>query len=161
MRRRWSAACLRRLINLWPPFRGAGITVRAIAPDWRYVKVELKQHWFNGNYFGTHFGGSLYAMTDPFYTLMLLNGLGDDYLVWDQAAEIEYVKPGRGRVHAEFRLSDAEIAALKARAADGSRVTPEYALEVTDEAGEVVARVRRRLYVRLKKDRRPGAELAG
>jgi hypothetical protein len=68
-------------MNLWPPFRGAGVRVRHIAPDWREAHVELKFGLLNRNYVGTHFGGSLYAMTDPFYMLMLIHLLGPDYVV--------------------------------------------------------------------------------
>src|ERR1039458_6644721 len=60
-----SPAHLRRLVNLWPPFLGAGIRIKHIAPDMKAVDVEMKLRWWNANYVGTHFGGSLFAMTDP------------------------------------------------------------------------------------------------
>ncbi len=44
---------------------------------------------------GTHFGGSLYAMTDPFFALMLQANLGGEYLVWDKAGSIDYIAPAR------------------------------------------------------------------
>jgi acyl-coenzyme A thioesterase PaaI-like protein len=160
MRFRASAGLLRRVMNLWPPFRGAGIRVASIASDWSHVRVELRLKRLNRNFVGTHFGGSLFAMTDPFYMIMLLQQLGDDYLVWDQAAEIEYVKPGRGTVHAEFRLDPHHVQRLRQEAADGSKLLPEYLIEVCDAQGDVVARVRKKLYVRLKKDRRPTGSAA-
>ena len=58
------------VFNLWPPFWGAGIRVSRIAPDWKQVEVRLRLGLANRNYVGVHFGGSLYAMTDPFYMLM-------------------------------------------------------------------------------------------
>lgn len=155
MRFRLTPGLLRRAMNLWPPFRGAGIRVVSIAPDWSRARVELRLRRLNRNFVGTHFGGSLYAMTDPFYMIMLLQVLGDDYLVWDQSAEVEYVKPGRGTVHAEFSLDPHHVQRLRQEAADGSKLLPEYTVEVRDAAGDVVARVRRKIYVRLKKDRRP------
>jgi acyl-coenzyme A thioesterase PaaI-like protein len=155
MRIRLTAGLLRRAMNLWPPFRSAGIRVAELAPDWSYARVELRLGRLNRNFVGTHFGGSLFAMTDPFYMIMLLQVLGDDYHVWDQAAEIEYLKPGRGTVQAEFRLDPQHVQRLRHEARDGSKLMPEYALEVRDASGDVVARVRRKLYVRLKKDRRP------
>lgn len=145
---------LRLAVNLWPPFLGAGIRVAEIAPDWSHVRVELRMGLLNRNFVGSHFGGSLYAMTDAFYMIMLIKALGPDYLVWDQAAEIEYVKPGRGTVHAEFRLDPHHVQRLRAEAADGSKLIPEFPIDVTDSAGEIVARVRKKIYVRLKKDRR-------
>jgi len=145
----------RHLINWWPPFRGAGIRVTAISADWHHVRVELRAGLRNRNYFGSHFGGSLYAMADPFYVLMLAHVLGGDYLIWDQAAEIEFLKPGRGVVSADFHLDAGEIGRLRREAADGSKLLPEYTVEIRDAGGELVARVRKRLYVRLKKRARP------
>jgi len=63
-----SSHALRRWINLWPPFLGAGIRIQRIAPDMKAIDVEMKLRWWNANYVGTQFGGSLFAMTDPFYS---------------------------------------------------------------------------------------------
>ncbi|MGD0987027.1 MAG: DUF4442 domain-containing protein [Candidatus Sulfotelmatobacter sp.] len=100
---------LSRWVNLWPPFLGAGIRVIHIATDMKAVDVEMKLRWWNANYVGTQFGGSLFAMTDAFYMLMLMANLGGDYIVWDKAASIRYRKPGKGTVRAEFRLSESQI----------------------------------------------------
>jgi acyl-coenzyme A thioesterase PaaI-like protein len=72
-------------INLWPPFLFTGIHVTRITPDYRQIDVELRLRPWNRNYVGTHFGGSLFAMTDPFWMLGLLHILGRDYYVWDRA----------------------------------------------------------------------------
>jgi len=142
----------RRLMNLWPPFFFAGIRVTFIAEDWREVDVEMRLGRLNRNYVGTHFGGSLFAMTDPFYMLMLVHLLGRDYVVWDKAAAIDYVKPGRGTVTARFRLEEEQIAAIRAATADGSKMLPVFHCDIRDTAGEVVARLDRTLYVRRKRE---------
>jgi acyl-coenzyme A thioesterase PaaI-like protein len=150
-----NARLLRRGMKYWPPFLGAGIRVKSLADDFRDAVVELRLGRLNRNYVGTHFGGSLYAMTDPFFMIMLLHNLGGDYLIWDKSGSIEYVAPGRGTVTAHFRLSEERIAQIKAQAAVGGKVLPEFEVDVTDEAGSVVARVRKILYVRLKAKNRP------
>jgi acyl-coenzyme A thioesterase PaaI-like protein len=142
-------------INLWPPFLGAGIRVRRIAADWSEVRVELRQGLLNRNAVGTHYGGSLFSMTDPFYALMLLHNLGERYLIWDQAASIEFVAPGRGTVHAIFTVTRNEVESIRARAASGQKVLPEFDVEIRDAAGALVARVHKVLYVRLKERYRP------
>ena len=147
----------RLVMNWWPPFRGAGIRVREIAPDWSRARVELRAGLFNRNFVGTHFGGSLFMMTDPFYMLMLLHALGRDYLVWDQYAAIEYLRPGRGTVTAEFALDAARLKQLRRDAADGSKLLPEFEVEIRDASGVAIARVHKRLYVRLKARARGGA----
>jgi acyl-coenzyme A thioesterase PaaI-like protein len=137
-------------MNLWPPFRGAGIRVRHVAEDWSEVRVELNAGRLKRNFVGTHYGGSLFSMTDPFYALMLIHRLGDRYLVWDQAAAIDFVAPGRGKVTALFALTEDRIQEIASQAAGGQKVLPQFDVEVKDEAGGLVARVRKTLYVRLK-----------
>ena len=147
---------LRFGMNLWPPFLGAGIRVRSIASDWSEVVVALRQGLLNRNYVGTHYGGSLFSMTDPFYALMLMHLLGERYLVWDMAASIEFVSPGRGTVTARFVLLPERVDEIRAGAASGSKVLPAFDVDVRDAAGDVVARVHKVLYVRLKPRFRPG-----
>jgi acyl-coenzyme A thioesterase PaaI-like protein len=135
-------------MNIWPPFVGAGIHVTAMAEDYREVIVELRPHWYNRNYFGDHFGGSLYAMTDPFYALMLIHVLGPGYRVKHAAGRIRYLAPARGVVRAHFRLSDEHVARILAAAESGEKHLPQYTLEIVDREGEVIARATQTAYVR-------------
>ena len=146
---------LRRGMHWWPPFFGAGIRVRSLSDDFREAVVELRLGRLNRNAVGTHFGGSLYAMTDPFYALMLLHNLGSEYLVWDKSGSIEYLTPGRGTVSARFTLAEARLAEIRTQAAGGEKVLPEFDVDIVDEAGTLVARVHKTLYVRLKPRHRP------
>lgn len=147
----------RRLLNLWPPFLFAGIRVVHLADDWREAAVELRLGRLNRNYVGTHFGGSLFSMTDPFYVLMLFNVLGHDHVVWDRAATIDYVKPGRGTVTAHFRLEEERIAEIRSATADGAKALPVFRCEIRDGEGDLVATVDRTLYVRRKREASPQA----
>ncbi len=141
---------LLRALRVWPPYRFAGIRVEHIAPDWSEAVVSLGLHPTTRNYVGTQFGGSLFSMTDPFFMLLLLHQLGSDYVVWDQRGEIEFVRPGRTRVQARMTLDPAAVEEIRAAAASGDKVLRWFETEIVDTAGEVVARVRRQLYVRLK-----------
>ena len=144
---------LRRGMNLWPPFLFSGIHVAEIGDGWRSARVELRMRPWNRNYVGTHFGGSLFAMTDPFWMLLVKESLGRDYYVWDQAGTIEFLKPGRGTVHATFELEEAALDAIRAATADGAKYLHWFDTEVIDAAGEVVARVRKQVYARRKPGR--------
>lgn len=148
---------LRRLLRFWPPFLFAGIRLVRLDDDYRHARVELRERWFNRNYVGTHFGGSLFAMADPFWMIMLIQRIGPGYLVWDQAGEIRFEKPGRGTVAAEFVLDDAVVEEIRAAAADGGKVLRWFETEVRDAGGDVVARVRKQVYVR----RKPGRPATG
>jgi len=153
---KFSAAQLRAGMRWWPPFFGAGIRVKRFSDDFRDVVVELKLGSLNRNAVGTQFGGSLYAMTDPFYAIMLMRILGDRYLVWDKSGSIEYVAPGRGTVYSRFQLTEARIAEIRAQAEGGEKVLPEFQLEIRHANDDsLVALVRKTLYVRLKPRNRP------
>ena len=150
-------AAMRRLMNLWPPFRGAGIRVREIAPDFRSVTVELRMKLLNRNYVGTHFGGSLFAMTDPFFMIMMMKNLGPEYVVWDKAGCVRFLKPARGTVTARFHMPEERIAEARARTADGEKHEPQFRVEIVDEQGVTVADVEKTLYIRRKKTDGPQA----
>ncbi len=144
------ARYLKLLMNVWPPYRCAGIRVRRIADDFRFVRVELRMWLTNRNYVNVHFGGSLFAMADPFYMLMYIKNLGPEYVVWDKAAEIDFVRPGRGRVWAEFRLDESDFERARAETAGGERFLVTHPVEVFDQDGQLVASVRRTIHIRLR-----------
>ena len=155
------ANTFRRLINLWPPFLFAGIRATRISADYHEIDVALRLRWFNRNYVGTHFGGSLFAMTDPWYMLMLMRILGRDYHVWDRHACIDFIAPGRGTVSATFRLDAALLDTIRKRTAGGDKYQPEFTVDIVDEGGEAVARVVKTLYIRRKPAARRNDQRAG
>jgi hypothetical protein len=136
-----------RMVNIWPPLAAAGIHVRWGA-DMKSVDVEMKLRWWNRNFVGTHYGGSLYSMTDPFYMLMLIKNLGPEYIVWDKAASIRFRKPGKGKVRAEFRLTDEQLDDIRERLKTDPKYEPIFTVEVRDESGEVVTEVQKVLHIR-------------
>lgn len=152
MARKVSARALRFGMNLWPPFVGAGIRVRRIAPDFREVRVDMRLGLGNRNYFGTQFGGSLYAMTDPFFALMVHHNLPRGYMVWDQAGSIDYVAPGRGPVSATLRLEQSDLDTIIAMTEDGDKHLHLFKADIVDREGLTVAKVEKIVYARKKAD---------
>jgi acyl-coenzyme A thioesterase PaaI-like protein len=151
MARKYPSWLLRRVMNAWPPFLGAGIRVRRIAGDFREIVVELPLRPYNRNYFGTHFGGSLYAMTDPFFALMVLHNLPEGYLVWDKAASIDFLAPGRSRLRATFRVAQEELDHILRMTANGDKHLHLFKVDVVDAEGLAVAKVEKIVYVRRKR----------
>ena len=152
------AVIFRRGLNLWPPFVGSGIVIESIDKDFRNTTVLLKDRVFNRNYVGSHFGGSLFAMTDPFLMLMLIQILGDHYFVWDTGADISFIKPAYGTVKAQFTVSNDDIDRIHAATVSGGKHEEIFSINIVNEQAEVVARVTKRLYVRLKPKYRPSTE---
>jgi len=145
-----TAKRLKRRLAHYPPYLGAGVRVTHIADDFSSLTVEMPLHFWNRNYVGTHFGGSLYSMVDPHFMLLLINRLGPGYIVWDKAATIRFKRPGKGLVKAQFEITDARLAEIKAAADTQGKIEPLFQVLITDEAGQVVAEVEKLLYVRRK-----------
>ena len=131
---------------------GAGIRIKEISNDYRYLVASMKLRRYNQNYVGTQYGGSLFSMTDPFYMLMLLNILGTKYIVWDKAGRIEYVAPGKTEVTATFQLSEEQITDIVKRTSDGAPHYVDFKVDIVDTNGDIVAKVDRTLYIRKKKE---------
>ena len=144
-----------KLINWYPPMIGAGIKVIETAPDFTAITVEMKLRWWNRNVVGTQFGGSLYMMCDPFFMAILMTKLGRDYIVWDKAASIRFLKPGRKSVRAHFHIPAEEIARVKLEADTRGKLDAEYEVDVIDTDGVIVAKVHKTLYVRRKDFQKP------
>jgi hypothetical protein len=53
-------------------------------------------------------------------------------------------------VFAEFRIDDALLADIRAHTAGGEKYLPQLSVEVRDAQGQLVAKVHKTLYVRLK-----------
>jgi len=137
-------------INLYPPYLGAGIRMKSFSDDFTRFEVELRSRWYNKNLFGTHFGGSLYAMSDPFFVFIVTLNLGRDYIVWDKSAAIEFLKPAEGTILGVFEISQDQLESIRVEVNELGRNTYHFETDLIDEAGIAVARVSKEIYVRSK-----------
>lgn len=141
---------LKRLINLYPPYLGAGVKVTYISQDWKELHVSMAMRWYNRNFVGTHFGGSLYSMVDPHLMLLLMQLLGKAYRVWDKSAGIEFVKASKRKVTSIIRITDADLETIKRQTENGDKYFAEFMVDIRDEERGLVARVRKTIYIRKK-----------
>ncbi|MDO4451054.1 MAG: DUF4442 domain-containing protein [Moraxella sp.] len=137
-------------LNLYSPYVGAGVKVLEVNYDEGFIKVSMPLTWRNKNIVGTQFGGSLYSMTDPFFMTLLMQKLGSEYVVWDKSAYIDFIKAGTSDVFATFKIDNQEIETVKELAKDGKAVFREYEVDIVDVNGEVIAKVKKTLYIRLR-----------
>ncbi|RKG31325.1 DUF4442 domain-containing protein [Acinetobacter tianfuensis] len=138
------------LLNHYAPYKGAGIEIDKIDLPNYHIRVKMPLTRKNQNVVGVHFGGSLYSMVDPFYMLLLMHHLGSKYIVWDKAASIQFLSPGRGTVYTDIRLDFQEVEHIKSLADNYSPVLRNYTLNIFDEAGVRIAEVQKTLYIRRK-----------
>ena len=139
-----------KLINFYPPYIGAGIRVKHVSDDFRKIVVRMKMHWWNKNLFGTHFGGSLASMTDPFFVFILMMNLGKDYIIWDKASLIRFRKPGKGTVHCTFQMSESQIDQIRSEVLESGKKDFVLPVQILDEKGGLVCELEKTIYVRRK-----------
>ncbi|MBV2235066.1 MAG: DUF4442 domain-containing protein [Sterolibacterium sp.] len=139
---------LRLGFNVFPPLLGAHIRLEKISADFRYARVAMRQRISNTTMWGAHFGGSLFAMTDSIYALLLKQNLGPGYVVWDKSATIDFCKPGRGRVWCEFHVDAPLLERIRRETCDGGKSEPVVEVQVYDQQHDIVATVSKKLYVR-------------
>ena len=125
-------------IWLWPPYFGAGISVDNYNDDITSITVRMKMRFWNKNYVGTHFGGNLYSMCDPWFMFILLEHLGKECVVWDKGAEIDFVAPGTGTMYATFSIDQETIQKLKTQVQDNQKHFPIFTTQVLSKQGEVI-----------------------
>jgi acyl-coenzyme A thioesterase PaaI-like protein len=143
--------------NFFPAFRGTGGRITYISGDWSEVRVKVPLSWRTRNYVGTIYGGSMYAAVDPIYMVMLIKILGPDYVVWDKAATIRFIKPGTGTLFAKFVITGEERTAIKAALASLPSVERVYRVELVDREGVVHASVEKTLHIRRRDAKREGS----
>lgn len=151
---KWTPRRLKLVLNIYPPYLFAGVRVAKIDPGWRELHVSMRLHWFNQNAVGTHFGGSLYSMVDPHLMLLLMQTLGSDYVVWDKSAEIEFHKPGKGRVRSVIRITDEVLDEIRRKTEGEGVYQPRFELAIRDEDGDIVATVIKVLHIRRRRSTR-------
>ena len=134
--------------NLGPAHLVGGIRVEHIAGDWRSITVALQPRGLRFSRREAHSGAALYAMTDPFPTLMVRHLMGPGFLVWDRAGSVELLAAARGRVWARIELDEDDVQRLHRMTADGARHLHVLSIDIRDAEGMAVARVEKMIYVR-------------
>lgn len=145
-----SSATKIKFINLYPPFLGAGIRLKRLSKDFMRAEVEMKLRWWNKNMMGTHFGGSLAAMADPFYALLIQQNIGKGFIVWDKAQTIRFKRPGIGKVTAIFEITPEFVEQIKSDMQKHEKMDYELPLYIRNEAGEIVCELMKTIHVRHK-----------
>jgi hypothetical protein len=138
-----------KMISFYPPLFFSGIRIRRTQGG-KGFKTSLRVRWWNRGIRGTHFGASLYAMTDPFFMLILMEQMGSGYVIWDQEATIRFVRAVKRPVHAVFEISRERVEELILSAESGKPLRTDFSTVIKDSTGETVAEVFKKVYIRKK-----------
>ena len=143
-----STRLLRAAFNWFPCYRRTGARLTHISADRLRVCLEIPLNWRTRGYWGTTFGGALYGAIDPVLLVILSRALGDECMVWDQSAEIEFLRPGRSTLYADIGVDAGEIAEIKRELEVARKLTRSYEITLHDARGVPHVRCKKRLYIR-------------
>jgi acyl-coenzyme A thioesterase PaaI-like protein len=133
--------------NVFPSFRRSGGRVQFISSDWREMVVSLQLKWSTRNIVGTVFGGSIYASVDPIFMFQLMQLYGKNYVVWDKAASIRFLKPIKKKVFCRFLITDENLADIENQLNKEKRANLDLICKFEDHDGNVYAEITKTLYV--------------
>jgi len=136
--------------NISPMYRRSVGRVKFASRDLHCIKVEIPLNYKNRNYMGTMFGGSMFSATDPIYLIQLIQILGEDYVVWDKAAFIDYKKPVKSRVYVTFEFSKDQIQDIKNKVAQSHRYDLVKEVDLVSHKGEVFAKLEKTIFISTK-----------
>lgn len=136
--------------NFIPAYRSTGAWIRFISDDWQEVHVELSLNLLTRNYVGSIFGGSIYSSLDPLYMIMIMENLGKDYVVWDKAASVRFLRPGKGKLRARFLIDNQFLDSLRKDIEVKNELDAELTVSYLNEENKVCSEVTKIIYIAKK-----------
>ena len=134
--------------NLSPMYRRTSAKVTYISEDFSKIQIKLPYSYKNANYVNTIFGGSMFSAVDPFPMTQLMNLIGDDYVIWDKAAEIFFRRPAKEDLYAEFTYSIEELDEIKQKVKANNEFEIIKTTQLTNKDKSIVfCEVRKKVYI--------------
>ena len=132
-------------------YRRTGVKILHIADDFKRSEIALPLNYKTKGFFGSLFGGSIYGVVDPVLMVMLNMALGSDYVVWDKAATVRFLKPGRSTLYASFEITDEQLSQIRDEVAANGKAEIDYKVSMKDSNGVEHANIDKTLHIRKKK----------
>ncbi|RBW61920.1 DUF4442 domain-containing protein [Tenacibaculum sp. E3R01] len=138
--------------NLSPMYRRSTGRITSVSDDLFLVKVKIPISYKNKNYVGSIFGGSLFSATDPVFMIQLMHILGNDYVVWDKNATINFKRPVKENGYVDFIFTKEEIENIKERISKENEIDLVKKIQVLNKEGSTVfVEVSKTIYIANKK----------
>lgn len=136
--------------NYSPMYKRSTGRIYFVSEDLMTIKVKIPISWKNRNYANSIFGGSMFSAVDPIYMVQLLNILGEDYVVWDKSANVQFKRPAKEDLYTEFIFSPDEISDFKERVKLENEFTFTKVSELKNKEGKVFCTIEKEIYVSSK-----------
>ena len=142
---------LKWLMRLYPPMFFQRIWVKKIDKDFRSIDVKINRSLFTTNLGSATFGGTIFAATDPFYALLIVQIMqhkGFKITVWLKSAEIQYLKPARTDMYYSIKIDDEMIKEVEQAITREGKFVKSYPIEIFDTTGDLCVTAQNEVYIR-------------
>jgi hypothetical protein len=134
--------------NLSPMYRRSTGKIVEVSKDLSFIKIRLSISYKNKNYVNSIFGGSMFSAVDPIPMVQLINLLDRKFVVWDKSAQINFKRPAKEDLFAEFSFTPKEVDQIKADVADKNEIElVKTTLLKNKEGSKVFCEVHKTIYV--------------
>jgi hypothetical protein len=134
--------------NYSPMYRRSTAWVTSISDDLHIFKIRLPLSYKNKNYVSSIFGGSMFSAVDPIPMIQLISILGEEYVVWDKSAQINFKRPAREDLYATFSFSPAQIDDIKQRVSTEKEIEIQHLTQLCNaDYSKVFCEVNKTIYI--------------
>jgi hypothetical protein len=135
------------MYNFYPVYRRTGARIDYIDESWQKIRISIPLRFWTRNYYGTISGISMFGGVDPIYMVMLIKLLGPGYVVWDKEAAIRFIKPGKNKLIADFKIDGADLDRIRQTLEAEPSMIRTYHVDLIDIEGTVCASVDKVIYI--------------
>ena len=133
--------------NWSPMYRRSTARIIYVSDDLMTIRIRLPWNYKNKNYVNSIFGGSMFSAVDPIPMTQLMNLIGSDYVVWDKSAQINFRKPAKTTLFADFEFTSEELETIKKDVASKNEIEILKTTQLMDNKGATYCTVVKTIYV--------------
>lgn len=138
--------------NFSPMYRRSTSRIVSVSKDLMHIKIRLAISYKNRNYVNSVFGGSMFSAVDPIPMVQLIQLIGDDYVVWDKSANINFRRPAKEDLYADFIYTEEELEGIRKEVAEKNEIDIVKTTKLMNKDGtKLFCQVDKTIYV-AKKD---------
>ena len=144
---------LKRMLNWWFPFIFNRINIIHVADNFLTIKVVLKHSIWNRNPNKSLWGGSMFSAADPFFPVMLKQGVlqrGYKTDIFTKATQVEYIKEAKTNLIFDFKIEQSEFEVALKTLLKEKKYVHWFTVFGVDESGNNCVKAKVQAYLRLR-----------
>ncbi|RFZ94332.1 DUF4442 domain-containing protein [Mucilaginibacter conchicola] len=146
-----SETSLKWIMRFYPPLLFQRIWVQRFHNGFKGVEVKVFKSFFNKNYNGTIFGGTIFAAADPFLPVLfdrILYSPDRKLRIWSKSSRIDFLKPANSTLKFSIVIDDHHIKEALEILETIGKYEKTFLVDIFNADGEVCASLQNEVYIR-------------